>query len=754
MKGSSFSHSDYQTYAKSDGTTLHEHRKNCLASLNQIRTLFEDAIREFLIHFGVKEAEFWNQISFTVSNHDFGKINNLFQEKIRNIMGQESSIGQKLKKDIPHNYISPIFFINEKLFHLREGDEINYGALAAMYHHGPIRGIKALENRGIFDRQQTIKFQGFRQYYYDDLDQTGLIPEEKIVDYMSNCLNSVQLKDFLNKKFLEPATTDSDETVHARRWIFPLFKQLLHLSDWIGSGAKFQFLAATSLWDSTSNVLAEKKMNATKLREKLLAKSSCIPSRAILESPTGSGKTEAAIKWADRWNKPRLIFTLPTRSLVDDIYLRFQGTPSSKGYFQSKTGILHSTSEYTYNSNQDDDPESHDFDRYFHRPVMVTTIDQILISLFNSGRWDAVNFSLSLGSLVVDEVHAYDMETMSLIIELIRQTRIFGMPILLMSATLPRWLPKAINEIAGEDFPVINVRNEEENKLPWSLEIKDRIDLNEILNFANKSDVIVVCNNVRSSVEIFKEIHKRHNNTKLINSRFIQQDRSDTISWAKSRSERFKILVSTQVIEVGIDIDFGTLFSEVAPMDVLVQRCGRVNRSGNPARTAKVFVYMPEEKEREIDDLIYGKDHIDRTLRELKKGIDTNERIAESLGSVYPEKEELEILKSTYSKMHNKVIFAEKYEQRDGIHSIPLEEADLKIGTRERRYVSILAVPEEFSDIINSHKWKEFAISVPVSSFSKFIDRGGRFPIIRLKYSHETGLEIPSESVEKDAFFI
>jgi len=754
MKEFSSSLSNSVIYAKSDGTTLHEHRKNCLLVLGQIRPLFEDAIREFLIYFGIDQTEFWNQIAFTVSNHDFGKINNSFQEKIRNIMGQPSSVRQKLKKDIPHNYISPIFFINEKLFHLREGDRINYGAMAAMYHHGPIRGIQALINDGIFDRQENITFQGFRQYYYDDLDHTGLIPEEKIVELMDKPFNSRQLKDFLHKKFLKPAATDSPEIVYARRWIFPLFKQLLHLSDWIASGARFQSMSASNLWDSTSTVLAEKKKNATRLREKLLLVSPNIPRRAILQSPTGSGKTEAAIKWADRWHKPRLIFALPTRSLVDDIYIRFQGTPSSKGYFQSKTGILHSTSEYTYNSIQDDDPESHDFDRYFHRPVMVTTIDQILISLFNSGRWDAVNFSLSLGSLVVDEVHAYDRETMSLIIELIKQTRFFSMPILLMSATLPRWLPKAIKEITGEDFPVITVSNEDEKKLPWSLEIKDKIDINDILQSAKKSDVIVVCNNVRKSVEIFKEIHKKYNNSKLINSRFIQQDRSDTIAWAKSRSERFRILVSTQVIEVGMDIDFGTLYSEVAPIDALVQRCGRVNRSGNPAKRAQVFVYLPEEKEREIDDLIYGKEHIERTLKELRKGIDTNERIAESLDSVYPETEELEILRSAFSKIDDKVMFAEMYEQNDGIHSIPLTEADIKIDTRERRYISILAVPEEYSDIINSNKWKEFAISVPVRSFSKYIDRGGRYPIIRLKYSHETGLEIPLEGDEKDAFFI
>lgn len=754
MQGSSFSLSDPIVYAKSDGTTLHEHRISCLKILERIKPDFESSINNFLLHFGIPQDLFWAQIKYTVSNHDFGKINSTFQDKIKLLMKNQHLSRQQTPKDIPHNYISPIFFKNEGLFHLMGEDRINYGAMAVMYHHGPLLGIESSDLKGVFDRQENIKFVGFKRYYNDEPDRTGLIPDESIIKLMEQPLPSRALKIFLEETFLKAAETNTTKIINARRWIFPLFKQLLHLSDWIGSGAQCNSLVVREMWSKTLNVLEGRRENTTTMREKVMTASSGIPIRAMLQAPTGSGKTEAAIRWADKWNKPRFIFALPTRSLVDDIYLRFQGTPFNKGYFHSETGILHSTSEYTYRSLLDDDPESHDFDRYFHRPVMVTTIDQILISLFNAGRWDAVNFSLAVGALVIDEIHAYDKVTLSLILELIIQSKSFNMPILLMSATLPMWLPRAIKEITGEGFPMISIPDVNENILPWTLQFKDKIDIDDILKSAENSNVLVVCNNVKSSVEIFKKLKEKFYNTKLINSRFIQSDRTDTIEWAKLNDKKFKILVSTQVIEVGIDIDFDILYSELAPIDALIQRAGRINRSRNLNRLSRIIVYMPGETEREIDDLIYGKEHMDRSIKEIHKGIGNNKRISEAIEALYPEEEELAMLKDVFEKVHSKVMLSEKYEQSDGIHSIPLKEVDIKIGTRERKYVEIIAVPEEFAGIINSGNWREYAISVPIGTFSRYIDRTGRYPILRLRYNHETGLNIPTKGNDRDAFFI
>lgn len=745
-------------YAKSDGTTLVSHRQICLEVLFDIKKTFERAVRDFLFSYGISEHEFWRQVEFTVSNHDFGKLNIAFQEKIRKAIENPRISKESLPSDVPHNLISTIFFLNPALFNLRAGDKMNYAGMAAMYHHGPLIGLESMDREGLFDnnRQKQIILTCVHQYLSPSiLTDNELLPDSGILDLLTKRgVNPRELKIAIKNNFFEHKETGSLEVIVARRWIFPLFKQILHLSDWIGSGANVSSLAARDVWKKTATVLAQRGNEQTELRKKVSNAAQTIPRRAILQAPTGSGKTEAALRWASLWGKPRFVFALPTRSLVDDIYYRFQGTDKTPGYFHSETGIVHSTSEYTYASLESDDPESHDFDKYFHRPIMVTTIDQIVISLFNTGKWDAINFSLALGSLVVDEIHAYDKETLSLIMELIVQSKRFNMPLLLMSATLLKWLKRAILEITGESFEFVQIVDDYSSRLPWSIKIQEKIDIQRITESAQDNNVLVVCNNIRSSVNIYKLLSEKHSNVRLINGRFIQPDRIATIAWAKMNTHQKKILVSTQVVEVGMDLDFDILYTELAPLDVLIQRAGRINRPRDPMRKSSVVVYKPNKYEAKIDGMIYGEDHIERTLAELRKGIDSEKKILDAMDTVYPEVEEISALKEEYKKMHDKVNYCESWEAKDGIHSIPLAEMDVKIGTRKSTYLSILAVPHEFSSSIKEKRWKEYVLSIPIKSYGKYLDRSGKIPVIQLNYSHEVGLQLPEGANELDAFFI
>ncbi len=756
MKVDNSSPYNFKILAKSDGTTLDDHRKNCIHTLGIIKSIFEIPTRDFLLSYDVSEEEFWRQVEFTVANHDFGKLNKAFQEKIKEIMQNPGIKPKDLPRDIPHNFISCLFFLNEKLYKLDKKDNVNYAALAALYHHGPLRGIEFMDTKSLFDRQQKIEFVGIHEYESLEIGYSNVYqPDAGITDaFQRNGMDGRFLKKIIMDKIIQPGRTESNSTIMSRRWLFSLFMQFLHLSDWIGSGAKLRSLALYNAWNRTSMVLEKKKELQTELRKKVSMIASDIPMRAILQAPTGSGKTEAAIQWANRWGKPRLIFSLPTRALVDDIYYRFQGSQDNPGYFPGETGILHSTSEYTYLSLNNDDPESHEFDRYFHRPVMVTTLDQVLVSLFNTGRWDAVNFSLSMGALVVDEIHAYDEVTLSLLLELIMQTKKFNMPMLLMSATIPNWLSKAIMKITGEAFPVVEVQDDNADNLHWDLSVKENIDFEAIIESAKSSRVLVICNNVRSSIRVFQTLKNKNQNVRLINSRFIQEDRLNTIAWAKDQNVKNKILVSTQVVEVGLDLDFDILYTELAPLDSLIQRAGRVNRNRDPSRKVKIVVYKPDADEIRIDDLIYGRKLMDRTLLELNKGISSQARISEAMESIYPEDEEIEGLVKKSTEIRAGVLYAEKFEESDGLHSIPLEEVDFKLSTRKIDYVSILAVPQKFSPYIKDSNWREFGINVPVKSYFRYLDKSGRIPIIKLGYDSETGLGLPEGNDVKDEFFI
>ncbi len=745
---------DKVALAKGNGQTLQDHRSECLEKLNRFRLTLGNGTEEFLRCFNVDTDEFWRQTAFLVSNHDFGKLNTRFQEKIWNIYNNAGKRTQSFPKDVPHNFASILYFTNGRLCNLLGSDHVNLCAIAAMHHHGSL----AVPDKRLFDRQNEIVLQGLDEYveFVDGLD--SLKPSQDALNELKRPIKTAFLRSFYFNILLTEIK-DCNSLIK-RRWVFPLLKQYLHLSDWSASGADIGTTSIVNAWTMTESVLNRKMSSATRLRKSVQDAISGLGKRAILLAPTGSGKTEAAIRWASFQDKQRILFSLPTRALVDDIYYRFQGDENTEGYFPNATGILHGASEYTIISNDTEDPDSHQFDRYFHRPVMVTTIDQILFSLFNIGRWDAVNFSLAHGSLIIDEIHAYDKVTLSLVAELIVQTKIFKMPILMMTATLPSWFQVAISTISEETFDITRVPWLE-HRSPWKINRMERIDLNTICEMGRNNNILIVVNNVKECIDVYGVLKEMGANVRCLHSRFLRYDRREIIRWAKSLDSKGRILVSTQVVEAGMDIDYDVLVTEMSPVDSIIQRAGRVNRIRDPNRKAEIFVFEPFGNNLEISELIYGKPHLDKT-REILDSLSADDlSIQKALDYVYPENEETDELIRTYEKIHQLVVECESFggkgegrKHGDGLHSLPITEADLPIKTRESRYISIDVVPFEFLKEAMSSNWREYSLRVPLKSFARYIDFKGRFPVVKLRYSRENGLQLPEGEENRDAFFI
>lgn len=735
-------------YGKSNGITLNEHRLQALEVLESLQTQFNDTISFFLDSFGINNEMFWSQMSFLVSNHDFGKLNIAFQKKMKLLSNSDNIRPKDLKKDIPHNYISPLFFLNDVFFNLIPDDRINLAAIAAMNHHGSM----SMPNDSLFRRQERIELLCLDDYVNLHDGNGSLLPSDDVMDVFRKTIDPTDLLVFLKNKFLNSPADDANVVVR-RRWVYSVMKQLLHLSDWISSGASKKDLVSNSIWNKASRILDLNSDRETPLRRETQVIADKLGNRAILVSPTGSGKTEAAIKWADGQGKRRLLFTLPTRSLVDDIYMRFQGVPSKPGYFANETGILHATSSYTLESMEGDDPESHSFDRKFHRPVMVTTIDQVLISLFNTGRWDAVNFSLANGSLVIDEVHSYDDLTTSLILELIRQTGKFRMPLLLMSATLPSWFQRMVDKLTGENFDISIVRDSAA-ALPWSIDVSEDLNVGEVLERSKSGNVMVVCNNVEMSGRIFDTLRGETDNVRLLHGRFIQKDRLRTIEWAKEFSGSGKILVSTQAVEVGVDIDFDFLFTELAPIDSIIQRAGRVNRPRSSGRKSQIIIFKSTGRDRDVSKLIYGSDTLKRTLEVFKKGIQDDSDLQLGLDYVYPEEESTNRIRKYDSEVHEMISEIEKYELKDGVHSIGINEAAFKISTRGSQYVSVSVVPRRYADQVSEKDWKRYSVSVPVRSHADYITFRRGINIVDLEYCNLKGLALPKGGNTGNDLFI
>ena len=142
----------------------------------------------------------------------------------------------------------------------------------------------------------------------------------------------------------------------------------------------------------------------------------------IAIAPTGSGKTEASLLWAlaalQRRRGGKLLYLLPTMVTANSIFSRLED------YFgQGNVGLSHSTASLLLEDEREDHESIRNalFDRSFMLPATVATVDQLLASGFNSGKWTLIEANAANSVIVIDEIHAYDAWTLGLVIATIRR---------------------------------------------------------------------------------------------------------------------------------------------------------------------------------------------------------------------------------------------------------------------------------------------------------------------------------------------
>lgn len=334
----------------------------------------------------------------------------------------------------------------------------------------------------------------------------------------------------------------------------------------------------------------------------------------ILRAPTGSGKSEAILipflflyvqNLTGKKFPNQLIYSLPMRVLVNSLGNRFKNY--CKKIENLKIAIHHG-----------ENPES----ELFLEDIIVSTIDQTI------GAYCCVPLSMSLRSgnipagsvswsfLVFDEIHTYDPEfALQSILVLLEHSSIFKIPFAIISATLPDSFLEFIRN-KFENVEIIDVEDESEIHLRKSREVIINYSSNfSLKDYLSKNDlptdkkIIIVCNTVKRAQEIFEELSNKYKNVFLIHSQFIPKHREEKekkINETFDKNSKIKsgILVTTQVIEVGMDISCDLMISELAPIDSLIQRAGRIARWGGRGELIitgldadEKNTYSPYEKE-------------------------------------------------------------------------------------------------------------------------------------------------------------
>ncbi|NJE62329.1 CRISPR-associated helicase Cas3' [Thermococcus sp. 21S7] len=349
-------------------------------------------------------------------------------------------------------------------------------------------------------------------------------------------------------------------------------------------------------------------------------------SSLIVRAPTGSGKSEMVlIPFIFKINEnlpSQMIYSLPNRTLVESIGGRARRYAS---YKKLRVAVHHGKR-----------PES----SLFEEDLIVATIDQtagayLSVPLSMPKRWGNI-FLGTAGSamLVFDEVHTLHPEKGLLTsVAMSIESAKLGIPFVMMSATLPRNFMERVKALAkkkGGKVEIIDVEDEKEIKA----RARRKVELNteplfnetcltakEIERQAEDVDnLIVVVNTVGKAQQLYRELKANADRPViLIHSRFLEEDRSQKEAkvreiFGKGSSANEAILISTQVIEVGMDISSEKLLTEVSPIDSLIQRAGRVARWGDKG---EIIVYNVEKKAGN-PYAPYSKELVESTIDALK----------------------------------------------------------------------------------------------------------------------------------------
>lgn len=330
------------------------------------------------------------------------------------------------------------------------------------------------------------------------------------------------------------------------------------------------------------------------------------PGLFSLTVPTGGGKTLSslafALRHALRYNKKRIIYVIPYTSIIEQNALVFRE-------FLGVEGVIEHHSNYEP-SQQDDDSEK----RWslavenWDAPVIVTTNVQFFESLFHhrSSRNRKLH-NLIDSVIILDEAQMLPIKLLKpCLAALTSLSSHYGSTVVLCTATQP-----ALTKASGFDNGLEGVREiiPPEKKLYGNPVFKrTEIELLEPLVQTPKAlgirlneleQVLCIVNTRKHAKRLCVELDEDKDSTIHLSTLMCPAHRKATLKTIRERLEKGQScrVVSTQLIEAGVDIDFPVVFRALAGADSIAQAAGRCNREGRLDHPGRVFVFRLEDGE-------------------------------------------------------------------------------------------------------------------------------------------------------------
>lgn len=554
--------------------------------------------------------------------HDLGKYHPIWQRHIRQVTGYPLGAFENAKGQIHHTTAGAV----QAMLSMKETPPARILSYILAGHHAGLPDWDPDEAGG--DLVNRI-------YKNDELDQRDL----------TEILKNAEAKSFLSKPLPKstPMGLPMQQAMQAKEdfhlWIRMLFSCLVD-ADFLDAGTFMKpqqmiirggYLSLSELTGRFNAYIAAKEQAAKDkadtalnrrrkaIREQCVQKAVLDPGFFSLTVPTGGGKTLSsmafALEHALHHGKRRIIYAIPYTSIIEQTAKVFKyGTDIDEQIKKAKQ-----TGQFLFGEDQviehhslvefaDDDCPSKLATENWDAPLIVTTNVQLFESLF-AARTSACRklHNIAQSIIILDEVQMLPPEYLKPLLSVLRGlVAHFGVTVVLMTATLPT-LEGRVGVPPNDFLGLVNVRPIVENLDELAsdfnrVEFSFPDDLSETKSWEAVRDGLVQYDQVLCIVNTRADCRDLHalmpEGTIHLSALMCAAERSHIISQIKERLRRSEPLrvVSTQLVEAGVDIDFPVVYRALAGFDSIAQaagRCNRENRLAEQGRKGKMVVFVP-----------------------------------------------------------------------------------------------------------------------------------------------------------------
>ena len=333
-----------------------------------------------------------------------------------------------------------------------------------------------------------------------------------------------------------------------------------------------------------------------------------IKKHTLVVASTGAGKTDFLFRRC----KKRIFYTLPFQASINAMYKRVANDLKEKNP-DLDIRVLHSASRVVLKNKT---TEEKTLQGLIGSSIKILTPHQIASIIFGTRAFEATILDIKGNDVILDEIHTYTAISRAIVIKIVEVLNKLDCRLHIGTATMPTDLYNKIIDILGkENVYEVSLSKTELDKFDRHIlhKLLSWEDADRIVEKAISEDkkVLIVCNRVKSAqerYEYYKEKYEAPN--LLIHSRFKRDDRNEKEKQLIGLDENGNsinefntsntacIVVSTQVVEVSLDISFDIMITETAPLDSLIQRFGRVNRKRTSETIGKykpVYIIPPPD---------------------------------------------------------------------------------------------------------------------------------------------------------------